>query len=147
MKIPWAQAALALLTALSVSSCGTLRGAASTTDDVARAIVRPGDDVTLLEQRLRAANGGKSDLDNKIANQLTSRPGVAEDLWNASSDVRGLACDAYNQGSDQILTPPLGPFDAVSAQTLLNRMRAETTEKKVAVQTLRIICEVAGLDF
>jgi len=131
---------------LGTASCGLLESAGTTTDGVARSWASSVDDVPRREAKLRGANGGSATMDKAIGEQLKARPGVLDDLWKETSEVRGLACQAYSQNADQITSPSANPLTALHAQSLLNRMRADTAQERVAAETLRIACEIAGLE-
>lgn len=71
---------------------------------------------------------------------------MVEKIWQTTELVRGLACQAWEVNAQLITTAAPNSLAAQEAQMLLNRMRTETTQGRVAVETVNFSCELAGLD-
>lgn len=147
---PWTFAVV-LLVMVTVAGCrspGATRATGTSVDELARQLSGSSDDAALWEERLRAANGGRDTVDDEIAGQLRSRTGSVDAIWTTTKNASGLACDAWTNGGDQILTDDLVSLATrVQAQHLLNRINSDVDAGVVAADTITIACELAGLEF
>lgn len=138
-------AAVLVLTG-SCRSPGTASSAGDSVDDLARALAGSGDDAARWEQELRAANGGRTTVDDTIAHQLRTRTATVDAIWSASQHASDLACTAWTHGADEIVTQELITLTTrFEAQRLLDRMYDDTARGLVLADSVTFACELAGL--
>ncbi|WP_406031083.1 hypothetical protein OG801_20950 [Nocardioides sp. NBC_00163] len=140
-----------LVVVFALGACGsasTTRAGSQTVDEIALKLSGSGDDVDSLATQLRAANGGRNTVDDTVAKQLISRSDVIDEIWDATKEASGPACDAWTSGLNDVVVDEVSEVAYVfEARTLLAQIRSDVNQGLVVAQSVTLACELAGLEF